>query len=526
MTATSGGVSSIEPCLFTILGGTGDLNRRKLLPALYRITTRSEAPFVVLGLARTDRFDDASFSQWCADALVEAGVERDEATAWCRERVHFESLGAAGDDDWRRIADRVHAVEREHGLPGNRIFYLALPPGAFPGTITALGKHHLNASPGWTRLVIEKPFGRDLGSARELNAIVHSWFDESQVYRIDHYLGKETVQNLLAFRFANTIFEPVWNRNHIESVQITVAESLGIEGRGAYYERSGALRDMVQNHLTQLVTLVAMEAPSTFHADAIRGEKVKVLESARTADPNATIFGQYVAARSGNPAIPGYREENGVKADSKTETFVAGRRDIRNWRWQGVPFYFRTGKAMPAKRTEIAVTFKQPPICLFESFGSCDVHSNALVITLQPDEGFALYLDVKVPGDESFRLATLPLRFRYDDAFDPLPDAYQTLCQDVLTGDATLFVHAAEVEGSWKLWSPVLDLGREPDAYEAGRFGPPSADALLARDGHSWRNVEPARGSEGHDTDEARGDAARPAIEGRASTVSGPPNER
>jgi len=491
-TAATPATTTLEPCLFTILGGTGDLSRRKLLPALHRITTEGGgAPFVVLGLARSATHDDASFTEWAIDALVESGVGREEAAAWCRGRMRFESLGAAEDSDWRRIADRVTAVEREAGLPGNRVFYLALPPGAFPSTIAALGKHDLNASAGWTRLVIEKPFGRDLGSAIQLNALVHTWFDESQVYRIDHYLGKETVQNLLAFRFANAIFEPVWNRDQIESVQITVAESLGIEGRGAYYERSGALRDMVQNHLTQLVTLVAMEAPSAFHADAIRREKVKVLESTRPADPDSVVFGQYTAGPPGVSPMRGYLEEPGVDPDSTTETFVAGRLDIRNWRWQGVPFWFRTGKAMPTKRTEIAVTFKQPPICLFESFGACHVHSNALVITLQPDEGFALYLDVKVPGDGAFRLKTIPLRFRYDDVFDPLPDAYQTLCQDVLTGDATLFVHAAEVEQSWKLWSPVLDLGRRPDRYGAGSFGPETADGLLGRAGHAWRNPEP-----------------------------------
>lgn len=477
----------VPPQLFIILGGTGDLNRRKLLPALFRLGDAWPAGSHILGVARSADHDDASYEAWAIDALTEAGHPHEAATEWCRGRMSFVSLGEGKREDYARLADAVKAIELRHEIPGNRIFYLALPPGAFPSTIRGLGGAGLDRSEGKTRLVVEKPFGRDLESALELNQLVHRWYDESQIYRIDHYLGKETVQNLLAFRFANAIFEPLWNRDHIESVQITVAESLGIEGRGSYYDRSGALRDMVQNHLTQLLTLIAMEVPAIFDADSIRAEKVKVLHSIETIDPDDIVFGQYTAGAIDGHEIPAYREERGVAEDSNTETFVAGRIAIDNWRWQGVPFYFRTGKAMPEKLTQIAIVFRRPPVCLFEAFGTCMVHSNALVIRLQPEEGVALYFDVKVPGSDDFRLTTLPLQFRYADAFQPLPDAYQTLCLDVITEDQTLFVHANEVETSWRLFTPLLERSDEVLPYAPGTWGPDAADQLLLRNGHSWR---------------------------------------
>jgi glucose-6-phosphate 1-dehydrogenase len=356
------------------------------------------------------------------------------------------------------------------------VFYLALPPNAFAPTIKGLGEAGLNEGSGWTRLVVEKPFGRDLDSARELNALTHRWFDESQVYRIDHYLGKETVQNLLVFRFANTIFESVWNRDRIANVQITVAESLGVEQRADYYDKVGALRDMVQNHVTQLVALIAMEAPIAFDAEQVRQEKVKLLRAVRPLGPGDVVFGQY----------GGYRAEPGVAAETRTETYVALRLAIDSWRWQGVPFYVRTGKRMDRRVTQIAVTMRDVPVCLFESMGGCVAQPDVLILTLQPDDGFTLCIDVKVPG-EPFRLQRLPLRFSYKDAFGQIPDAYETLLLDVLTGDQTLFVHADEAEESWKLYTPLFDDNVKVNAYDAGSWGPSEADELVARNGHHWQ---------------------------------------
>lgn len=479
-------IARIEPHLFVILGGTGDLNQRKLLPALFHGTSGKPIDARILGIARRDEHDDASYETWAIDALVSAGIDRDQATEWCRGRLHFETIRDGRPEDYARVASRIEAIESDAGLPQNRVFYLALPPGAFPTTIAGLGESGLNRSEGWTRLVIEKPFGRDLQSARELNDLVHQWFDESQIYRIDHYLGKETVQNLLAFRFANAIFEPLWNRDQIECVQITVAESIGIEGRGNYYDKAGALRDMVQNHLSQLLTLIAMEPPAAFDAESIHQEKVKVLRSIPSISLDRVVFGQYTAGSGDLASIPDYHDEEGVPDDSRTETFVAGHVGIENWRWQGVPFYFRTGKAMPRKLTQVAIVFRQPPVCLFQSFGSCLIHSNVLRIMLQPEEGFALYFDVKEPGDDSFRLETMPLTFRYADVFQSLQDAYQTLCLDVLTGDQTLFVHTDEVEESWKLFTPLLEADHRVHRYAAGEWGPAESTRLLANQGHTW----------------------------------------
>jgi glucose-6-phosphate 1-dehydrogenase len=482
-----GAYSKSEPATIVVLGGTGDLMHRKLLPALFRL---SEGDMLhektrIVGAARTQDLDDARFRAWAREALKEAGLDGAHAARWCDDHLHYQGVGGGQADDYRALAARLASLEETAGLPPNRVFYLALPPQAFPGTITGLGEAGLNRSGGWTRLVVEKPFGRDLATALELNQLVHRHFDESQVYRIDHYLGKETVQNLLVFRFANPIFETLWNRDRVESVQITVAEQVGIEGRAGYYEHAGALRDMVQNHLTQLLTLVAMEVPSAFEADAIRNEKVKVLRALAPVVPDRVAWGQYVAGLIDGQAVAGYRQEPGVSADSETETFVAMRLEISNWRWHGVPFYLRAGKRLARRMTQIVVTFRRPPVSVFRTHGIESIHRNVLVITIQPDEGFALGFEVKAPG-QGIALQTQRLEFQYAEAFSPLPEAYETLLMDVLDGDQTLFVRADEVETAWSFYAPVLDGPPPVEFYAAGTWGPPAAARLLQQDGARW----------------------------------------
>ena len=474
--------------LFVAFGGTGDLMQRKLLPALGELHRQGllGERHAVLAVARSAKHDDSSFRKWAREALARAGLPETELRRWCDGSLHYHRLGDGTEQDYRDLGRRIQEIERERKLGGNRTIYLALPPAAFPTTITQLGAVGLNRSPGWTRLVVEKPFGNDLASARELNELVHRCFEESQIYRIDHFLGKETVQNLLVFRFANPMFESLWNRDRVENIQITVAESIGVEQRAGYYDKVGALRDMVQNHVTQLVSLVGMEVPREFSATAVHYEKTKLLQSISPPSAEDLVLGQYGRGIVGGQAVPGYLEETGVGRDSTTETFVAMRLDIDTWRWQGVPFYIRTGKRLPRRVTQIAVTFRQPPVWLFRSVGVTDIHPNVLILTLQPDEGFALYTDVKVPG-EPFKLRTLPLDFYYGDAFEPIPDAYQTLLLDILNGDQTLFVHAAETEASWTLYDTLL-AGRLPvSEYAAGTWGPDAADQLLLRQRHSWR---------------------------------------
>jgi glucose-6-phosphate 1-dehydrogenase len=480
-------MTEIDPHLFVIFGATGDLTRRKLLPALYHLMQREEVVehCYVIGSARSD-WSDAAFREVAREALSEEFSD-DELEAWCDRRLFYQSLGPEGND-YGALKDRIHALEREHDLPGNRAFYLSLPPSVYGSTIEALGDVGLSDSPGWTRVVVEKPFGYDLESARRLNDTIHQHFSEDQVYRIDHYLGKETVQNLLAFRFGNALFESAWNRDRIESVEITVAEDLGVNGRAGYYDDAGHLRDMIQNHLTQLFTLVAMEPPSRMDADAIRGEKIKVLRSTRPIDPDDVVLGQYTHGALNGDTVRGYREEEGVPDDSDTETFVALPLYVNNWRWQGVPFHLRTGKRLPTKRTQIAVHFRCAPVSLFENetlsrsaqAAGCGVSPNVLVMTLQPDEGFDLHFEVKTPGDP-FRLETQQLQFRYEEAFGPMPDAYETLIHDIIAGDQTLFVHASEVEESWKLYTPILRAEKPLHFYQAGAWGPEATKTLRQR---------------------------------------------
>ena len=471
----------VDPHLLVVLGATSDLMRRKLLPAIYRLLAGGAlcGPLIILGASRQAGLTDEGFRDLTAEALVANGVPLDAAGPWCGQCLYFQSLGAGTPEDFQALAARIRTLEQEHHLPGNRIFYLALPPTAYLASIAGLGQAGLNQAPGWTRLVVEKPFGNDLASATVLNEQIHRYFDESQVYRIDHYLGKETVRNLLVFRFANAIFEPLWHRNLVKSVQITVAESLGVGGRAGYYDHAGALRDMVQNHLTQLLTLTAMEVPVAFDAESIRTEKAKILRAIPPVMPEDVIYGQYTRGAVNGQEAPGYREEPGVSPDSSTETFVAMKLHIENWRWQGVPFYLVTGKRLPTRLTQIAVTFRCPPVWVFDPHyvGTCS--PNVMVFTVQPDEGFDLHFEVKAPG-EPLQFKTKSLKYRYTEGFAPLPEAYETLLLDIMAGDQTLFVRADEVEWAWRLYDRALD---PPPAavqpYPAGAWGPAGVDRFM-----------------------------------------------
>ncbi|HKF53408.1 MAG TPA: glucose-6-phosphate dehydrogenase, partial [Candidatus Acidoferrales bacterium] len=445
----------IEPHLFVILGATGDLTGRKLLPSLNGLIARKAVGWksIILGVGVETDVDDESFRAKCCEDLKNANIPEDQiAQTVSDKRVFYQTISKGADKDYKKLAQRVEKIEKDNDLPGNRVFYLALPPKVFPLAIAGLGGAGLNKSKGWTRLVIEKPFGRDLKSAQDLNKVVHESFDENQVYRIDHYLGKETVQNLLVFRFANALFEPQWNRDRIESVEITVAESLGVEHRAGYYEGAGALRDMIQNHLTQVATLTGMEVPETFGADAIRREKVKVLHSVLPIKIEDVVLGQYAAGKIDGKDVPAYRDEPGVAKDSQTETFVALRLNIENWRWHGVPFFLRTGKRLASRSSQIVVNFRRPPVWIFKPFDGNEIQSNSLVITVQPDEGFDLYFEIKAPG-QGIKIQRSDLHFRYSEVFQPLADAYETLLLDVLQGDATLFVSDDWVEASWRLYT-------------------------------------------------------------------------
>jgi glucose-6-phosphate 1-dehydrogenase len=474
--------------VFTIFGGTGDLAHRKILPALYALHRQGKTgeQCLVLGVARETSLGDDGYRQFVTRVLTEGGVAEGDARGWAERFCWYQTIDDSGPEDFAAIGTKLAEIERERGLPGNRVFYLAIPPAAFATTVNGLGTAGLNRSPGWTRLVIEKPFGRDLASAKELNALVHRWFDESQIYRIDHYLGKETVQNLLVFRFANAAFESLWNRDHVDSVQITVAEDIGIAGRANYYEQAGVVRDIIQNHATQLLALVAMEVPAAFDADSIRFEKIKALRQVGLIDAHEVILGQYAPGMVGREHAAGYREEKGVARDSRTPTFAALRLEVDSWRWQGVPFFVRAGKRMARRLTEIVVHFRRAPVWLFEhSGGRGEMRSNVLRLTIQPDEGFALYFNAKTPG-QTLELQRLPLDFFYKEAFDELPEAYQTLLLEVLDGDQTLFVHAEEVETAWALYAPLLEGRQRIVSYESGTWGPPEANDLLQRSGHHW----------------------------------------
>jgi len=490
-----------EPCAIVMFGASGDLARRKLLPALYDLALHScLAPrFRLLGFARTEMNDDA-FRKSASEFL--SNVDKNGASGNRRQEFLDHLCYFPGNyndpESYKRLAERLDALDRESQLGGNRLFYLATPPEVYEHVIEQLGRSGLSKpknGDSWARIIVEKPFGRDGASARELNSKVLKAFSEQQVYRIDHYLGKETVQNLLVFRFGNGIFEPIWNRNFVDHVQITAAESLGVESRAAFYESAGALRDMIQSHVLQLTSLVAMEAPARFDATSVRNEKIKILQSIRPFNSDSVwksvVRGQYGAGTVKGAPVPAYRQEPGVRPDSATETFVALKLLVDNWRWSGVPFYLRSGKRLARPMTEIAIRFKKAPHMVFQGES---VEPNSLVLNIQPDEGISLSFGAKSPGSQ-MRISPVTMDFRYRQAFSSgSREAYATLINDCIRGDATLFDRADSVEAAWGLVDPILEAWQSASAppfpnYPSGSDGPRAADDLTVSEGRHWRPI-------------------------------------
>jgi glucose-6-phosphate 1-dehydrogenase len=495
-----------DPCVLVIFGASGDLTTRLLIPSLYHLAASGLLPdaFTILGIARSDLGQDG-FRRRFSDALdAYAGITPDRTIrAWLSERLYFLSGDFVEHGTYRRLVAALAGIDAERHTRGNCLFYLATAPAAFAPIIRQLGKSGLAGQHGnWRRIIVEKPFGVDLASAQALNREVLAVFDESQIYRIDHYLGKETVQNIMALRFANGLFESLWNRDRIDHVQITVAETLSAEGRGKFYDATGAMRDMVPNHLFQLLSLVAMEPPARFDADAVHAEKSKLLSAVQLFPPDVVmrdaVRGQYAAGMAGGKEITAYRQARDVAPRSATETYVALRLMIDNWRWAGVPFYLRTGKALAARRTEIAIKFREAPFTLFRETPIERLAQNFIIIRIQPDEGIALQFNAKVPGPRLL-LDGVRMDFKYKDYFDAAPTSgYETLIYDCIIGDRTLFQRADEVEAAWRIVQPFLDDWHEAPArdlviYPAGSEGPPEADALLARDGRHWRSIAPRK---------------------------------
>ncbi|HET6726137.1 MAG TPA: glucose-6-phosphate dehydrogenase [Gammaproteobacteria bacterium] len=482
------------PCTLVVFGALGDLSRRLLMPALYNLAHSGLLPdeFKVLGVARRD-FNDDTFRQEIAASTRELAAADIDADTWnwLEQRLDYLKGEFESDDTYGELTAR---------LDGNVLFYLATPPAFFGKIIDRLGAAGLveESDDGFRRVIIEKPFGTDLESAQALDHEILGVLTESQIYRIDHYLGKETVQNIMALRFANGIFEPVWNRDHIDHVQITVAETVGVERRGKFYDATGALRDMVPNHLFQLLTLTAMEPPSRFEADAVRSEKSKVLRAVRELNgyevTRNAVRGQYKAGKVAGQEVAAYRESPDVSADSTTETYVALKLEIDNWRWAGVPFYLRTGKALAARCTEIVVEFKHAPLALFRDTAVEGLSANTMILHIQPNEAVSLEFSAKVPGPR-VRLGAVEMTFNYRDYFSAKPNTgYETLIYDCMIGDATLFQRADNIEAGWRVVQPVLDAWAkstvEPQRYPAGSAGPGEADMLLERDGRQWRPID------------------------------------
>ena len=486
-----------EPACLVIFGASGDLTARKLMPALYNLALQHLLPasFAVIGSARRAMTADA-FRKELHDAVAEFSRTRPiNEEVWATFAKSIDYVATPDDSSYDELRDALARIDGEIGANGNRLFYLATPPAAYEPIIRAIGAHGLRGDRGWSRVVVEKPYGRDLKSAMELTSVVQEVFREDEVFRIDHYLGKETVQNILVLRFANSIFEPIWTRQYVDHVQITAAESLGIEERAGYYDSAGAMRDIVQNHLLQLLALVGMEPPAAFDDRSVRDEKVKVLRALRQIAPDdvgqLTARGQYGPGFIEGERVVGYREEHGVAPDSQTETYVAMKCFIDNWRWEGTPFYIRTGKRLPKRSTEIAIRFRVAPHRIFTREASEGVDANELVIRIQPDEGISLTFGAKVPV-QGLRIRTVNMDFGYGESFMvDAPDSYETLILDALRGDATLFTRRDEVEQQWAFVDPILEgwhAGRQELAtYAAGAWGPEQADALIARVGRSWR---------------------------------------